>query len=154
MPSRAAILRGSALLLVGLALTFFAIATTTSATFLAGTAVTGAGFGLAFLGTFRITTAQAAPGQSAGLVTAVFVVAYLAFSIPALIAGVGTTNFGLQPTALGYCAALAVLIAAAAGILLLRREQPPRPTQSSWEVMPPGPCTCPPCLRSLEELAR
>ena len=130
IPSRAAVLRGSVLLLAGLALTFFAIATTTSAAFLAGTAVTGVGFGLAFLGTFRMTTALAAPGQSAGLVAAVFVVAYLAFSVPALLAGVATTTFGLQSTALVYSAALAALISAAAGIVLLRRHnQLPRPTQ-------------------------
>jgi hypothetical protein len=153
IPSRAAVLRGSVLLLAGLALTFFAIATTTSAAFLAGTAVTGVGFGLAFLGTFRMTTALAAPGQSAGLVAAVFVVAYLAFSVPALIAGVATTTFGLQSTALVYCAALAALNSAAAGIVLLRRDdQLPRPTQPSREVMPPGPCACPPCLQALDPI--
>jgi hypothetical protein len=106
IPARAAVFRGSVLLLAGLALTFYAIATTTSAAFLAGTTVAGVGFGLAFLGTFRMTTALAAPGPSAGLVAAVFVVAYLAFSVPALIAGVATTNFGLQSTALVYSAAL------------------------------------------------
>ncbi|HUX86586.1 MAG TPA: MFS transporter [Chloroflexota bacterium] len=154
IPSRAATIRGSMFLLAGLALTFFAIATTTSAAFLIGTAVAGVGFGLAFLGTFRMTTAQATPGRSAELVTAVFVVAYLAFSVPALIAGVGTTSFGLQSTALGYCAALAVLIAAAAGALLVRAQEPAQPAWSSPEILPPGPCTCPPCPRAFEEVIR
>ena len=53
-----------------------------------------------------------------GLVTAIFTVGYLAFSIPALIAGVATTKFGLHPTALVYTASLAALVAVAAGILL------------------------------------
>lgn len=151
--ARAAVIRGSALLVAGLALTFVAIATTLSAAFLFGTAVAGVGFGLAFLGTFRMTTALATPGRSAALVTAVFVVAYLAFSVPALIAGVSTATFGLQPTALGYCAALAVSIAAAAGSLLLRSAEPlSPPVQTSPRILPPGPCTCPPCPRAFEEM--
>jgi hypothetical protein len=100
-------LGGCLLLLAGVAVTFGAIATTTAAAFLAGTAVAGAGFGLGFSGAFRMTMALAAPSQSAGLVTAIFTVGYLAFSIPALIAGVATTKFGLHPTALVYSASLA-----------------------------------------------
>jgi hypothetical protein len=46
---------------------------------------------------------------------------YFAFSVPALDAGVATTKFGLHSTALFYSASLAVLAAAAVGILLLRR---------------------------------
>ncbi len=45
---------------------------------------------------------------------------YLAFSAPALIAGVAATTFGLHSTALVYSASLATLVAAAAGILLVR----------------------------------
>ncbi len=48
------------------------------------------------------------------------------FSVLALIAGVATTAFGLHSTALVYSAALAVLAAAATGILLSRpRSTPP-----------------------------
>ena len=113
--SRAAMLAGCLFLLAGVAVTFGAIATTTSAGFLAGTAVAGAGFGLGFSGAFRMTIALATPSQSAGLVTAIFTVGHLAFSIPALIAGVATTKFGLHPTALVYSASLAGLVAVAAG---------------------------------------
>jgi MFS family permease len=115
--SRAAMLAGCLFLLAGTAVTYDAIATTTSAAFLAGTAIAGVGLGLAFLGAFRATTALATPGQRAGLVTAIFIVLYLAFSLPALIAGVATTTFGLHSTALIYSASLAALAAAAAGIL-------------------------------------
>ena len=96
-------LAGCLFLLAGMTVTFGAIATTTPAAFLAGTAVAGAGFGLAYLGAFRMILALATPDQRAGLVTAVFIVGYLAFSIPALIAGVATTKFGLYSTALVYC---------------------------------------------------
>jgi MFS family permease len=146
--SRAAMLAGCLLLLAGVAVTFGAIATTTSAAFLAGTAVAGAGFGLGFSGAFRMTIALAAPSQSAGLVTAIFTVGYLAFSVPALIAGVATTKFGLHSTALVYSASLAALVAVAAGILLLGPSgKAARPAPASRAVMPPGPCTGPPILR-------
>jgi predicted MFS family arabinose efflux permease len=55
------------------------------------------------------------------LVAAIFIVTYLAFSIPALIAGVATTDFGLHQTAV-YCAALATLGAVAAASLIFRRR--------------------------------
>jgi hypothetical protein len=74
------------------------------------------------MGAFRTIIATASPAERAGLVAATFVMAYLAFSIPALIAGVATTNFGLHATALVYCAVLVVVITAAIAILRLRPE--------------------------------
>ena len=56
-------LAGCLFLLAGMAVTFGAIAAATAAGFLAGTAVAGVGFGLAFLGAFRMITALAAPGD-------------------------------------------------------------------------------------------
>ena len=58
--------RSGLVLLAGLAVTFAAIATTTAAAFLAGTAVAGVGVGLALLGVNRTLIALAAPGQRAG----------------------------------------------------------------------------------------
>jgi MFS family permease len=118
--SRAAMLAGCLCLLAGVATTFGAIATTTPAAFLAGTGVAGVGFGLAFQGAFRMILALAEPAQRAGLVTAVFAVGYLAFSVPALIAGVAATKFGLHSTALVYSASLAALVAIAVALLLIR----------------------------------
>jgi MFS family permease len=153
--SRAAMLTGCVFLLAGVAVTFGAIATTTSAAFLAGTAVAGAGFGLAFQGSFRMTTALATPVQRAGLVTAVFTVGYLAFSVPALIAGVAATKFGLHSTALVYSAVLAALVAVATGILVFRPGgQPARPAPASYAVMSPGPCTGPPASQVMDPVDR
>jgi hypothetical protein len=73
-----------------------------------------------------MTSALATPGQQAGLVAAVFIVDYLAFSVPALIAGVATTTFGLHSTALVYSASLAALAAAATGIVVSRPSLPVR----------------------------
>ncbi len=153
--SWAAMLAGCLFLLAGVAVTFGAIATTTAAAFLAGTAVAGVGFGPAFLGAFRRTTALATPGQRAGLLAAIFTVAYLAFSVPALIAGVAATKFGLRSTALVYSASLAALAAAAAGILVSRPGgKPTRPAPESRAVMPPGPCTGPPCPQAMDPAGR
>jgi MFS family permease len=133
--SRAALLAGCLLLIAGMALTFFAVATTTSAAFYAGTVVAGTGFGLVSLGSFTMIPARAEPWQRAGLVTAIYIAGYLAFSIPALIAGITTTRSGLHPTALVYTVAVAVLAATAGGILLLR----PDDQQEGSRREPPGP---------------
>jgi MFS family permease len=85
--AREQMLVGCLFLLAGVTVTFVAITTTTSAAFLAGAAIAGVGFGLAFLGAFRLITALATSDERAGLLAAIFIVAYLAFSIPALIAG-------------------------------------------------------------------
>lgn len=147
---RGAMLAGCLCLLVGMAMTFGAIATTATPAFLSGTAVAGVGFGLAFQGSFRMITALAEPDDRAGLVTAIYIVGYLAFSVPALLAGVATTRSGLHPTALVYSASLAVLAAAAVGILLLRPgAKPARPAPATRAVMPPGPCTTPPCPKAI-----
>ena len=128
--SRTVMLAGCLSLLAGMAVTFGAIATTTPAAFLAGSTIASAGFGLAFLGSFRMITALAAPDDRAGLVTAVYIVGYLAFSIPALIAGVATTSFGLHATALVYAASLAALAAAAVALLLRLGAKPTQPASA------------------------
>jgi hypothetical protein len=118
----AAMLAGCLTLVAGAAMTLAAIETASAAAFLAGTAVAGTGSGMAFfLGAYRILTPLASPGQRAGLISASWIVFYLAFSVPVLIAGVAVTHFGLHRTAVVYSAALAVLAAAAAASFLSRR---------------------------------
>jgi predicted MFS family arabinose efflux permease len=119
IPAGRAMLAGCLILFVGVAITFGAVAISTAAAFLAGTAVAGVGFGLAFLGAFRMVTALAPPAERAGLVAAIFIVNFLAFSIPAVIAGWAVTRYGLHRTALVYCAVVAALAAAAAGSLIV-----------------------------------
>jgi hypothetical protein len=123
----AAMLAGCLALLAGAVMTLAAIQTASAAAFLAGTAVAGAGVGTGFFaGAYRILTPLASPGQRAGLVAAIWVVFYLAFSVPVVAAGVATTHFGLHQTAVVYSAALAVLAATAAGSFLFRRRSRPR----------------------------
>ena len=149
--SRAAMLTGLWFLLAGVAVTLIAITTTTAATFLAGTAVAGVGYGLAYLGAFRMTIAAASPAQRAGLLAAIYILVYLAFGVPALIAGVATTKFGLHSTALVYSASLVAVIGVAIGLLFIEpRAKGARRTPAMAPVIPPGPCTCPPCRQALD----
>jgi predicted MFS family arabinose efflux permease len=122
LPPPAAMLAGCLVLLTGVAVTFAAVATMSAAAFLSGTAVAGAGFGIAFLGAFRTLSALAGPGERAALIAAIFTVNYLAFGIPALIAGVAVAHYGLHHTALVYLAVIAALALAAASSMLVRKH--------------------------------
>jgi MFS family permease len=117
-----AMLAGCLVLLTGVAVTFAAIAAMSAAAFLAGTAVAGAGFGVAFLGAFRTLSALADPGERAALIAGIFTVNYLAFGIPALIAGVAVTRYGLHHTALVYLGVIAALATVAASSMMIRKH--------------------------------
>jgi hypothetical protein len=136
----AAMLVGCLTLVAGAAMTLAAIETASAAAFLAGTAVAGTGSATAFfLGAYRILTPLASPGQRASLISASWIVFYLAFSVPVLIAGVAVTHFGLHRTAVVYSAALAILAAAAAGSFLSRRHPPPSaPDPAAAQAGPPA----------------
>jgi len=142
---RRTMLAGCAFLLAGVGVTIVAIAATTSAAFLLGTAVAGVGFGLTFTGAFRMIIALAGT-ERAGLIAAVFIVSYLAFSIPALIAGAATTRFGLHSTSLVYAICVAALVVIASGLLVRAGARSPGPAPVRRVGLPPGPCTVPPCL--------
>jgi MFS family permease len=102
---------GAAALFVGTALFGLALAMTSLTAFVAAAFIAGMGFGPAFLGSFRTVSQLAEPHQRAALISAIFVVSYLTFSIPALIAGLLITDEGLRDTALGY-AGVVTLVAA------------------------------------------
>jgi MFS family permease len=117
-----AMLAGCLVLLTGAAVTFASIAAMSAAAFLSGTAVAGVGFGMAFLGAFRTLSALADPGERAALIAGIFTVNYLAFGIPALIAGVAVTRYGLHRTALVYLGVIAALATAAAISMMARKQ--------------------------------
>jgi predicted MFS family arabinose efflux permease len=67
-----------------------------------GGAIGGIGFGAAFSGPARSMAQLVRPDERAGLFAAVFVVAYLAFGIPVVIAGQAADRIGLAPAATAY----------------------------------------------------
>jgi Major Facilitator Superfamily len=124
LSGRTAMLGGCLAVFAGAVVILAAIETTSAAAFLVGIAVAGVGFGTGFLGAFRVVSAQAAPGDRASLIAAIFIASYVAFSVPVVAAGVAVTHFGLHRTALVYCAVIAVLVAMAAGSLVFGRRSP------------------------------
>ena len=96
---------------VGAVLFALALATSSLPIFLVGAVIAGAAYGLGFLGPFRSLSPLAQPHERAALVSAFYVVAYLAFSIPALVAGLLITDMGLRSTSLGYDTIVALVVA-------------------------------------------
>ncbi|MNE45611.1 hypothetical protein D3C80_1399010 [compost metagenome] len=73
------------------------------------TLVAGCGFGAGFLGALRSTLPLAQAHERAGLMAAYYVLSYLAFSLPALLAGLLVRQFGLMFTSEGYLIGLLAL---------------------------------------------
>lgn len=84
-----------------------------------GGIIGGVGFGASFSGAIRQIAPLAEPHQRAGLFASVYVVAYLSFGIPAIIAGLLIAPVGLLATVLGY--GVVILAVAVAGILAQSR---------------------------------
>ncbi|WP_375484938.1 MFS transporter [uncultured Jatrophihabitans sp.] len=117
---------GVAALVAGTVLFLIGVAAASLTVFVIAAVVSGAGFGSAFLGSLRSMTQLAEPHQRAGLLSAVYVVSYLAFSIPAVVGGVLITHIGIRDTSLGYGAlvGLLALTSLALGLVTLRRARP------------------------------
>ena len=93
---------GSAALAVGTGLFLLALESSSIVVFVVASIVADGGFGPAFLGALRSVSQLAEPHERAALLSAVYVVSYVAFSVPALVAGLLTTQIGLRDTSLGY----------------------------------------------------
>jgi hypothetical protein len=76
---------------------------------LAGTVVSGTGFGAAFSGTMRTVLPLAKVDERAGLLSAFYVEGYLSFSLPAVITGLVAPLVGLTTAADVYGAAVIVM---------------------------------------------
>jgi MFS family permease len=89
---------GSVALAIGLLLIVTSAAEDSTALFLAGGVIAGAGFGVAFLGALRTLSAAIPNEHRAEVMSALYVVAYLAISVPAIVAGILVTELGLITT--------------------------------------------------------
>ena len=68
----------------------------------AASVIAGAGFGVGFQGALRSVLPLAEAHERGGLLSTIYVLSYLAFSLPAIAAGLLTQRFGLVPTTYGY----------------------------------------------------
>ncbi|MDY0833918.1 MFS transporter [Pseudomonas sp. SED1] len=111
---------GAVLLAAGVALILTAVHSASLPLFFMATLIAGAGFGSGFLGALRSVLPLALPHERAGLMSAFYVLSYLAFCVPSLLAGNLTRTFGLIATTDGYGVVLIVLALGALVALLLQ----------------------------------
>lgn len=116
---------GALVFVVGVLGTIGALAAASLTAFYVAAVVSGFGFGAAFLGAMATVTQGVAAGERAGLLSAVFTVSYLAFSLPAIAAGLAIGPLGLTTTAEVYGAVVVALaLTAVAGLVRDRRPVP------------------------------
>lgn len=115
---------GAGLLVIGVSLVLVAVHEASLWLFFIGTLITGSGFGAGFLGALRSVLPLALPHERAGLMSTFYVLSYLAFCMPAFLAGSLTRSLGLIVTTQGYGAVLILLSLGA--LLALRLQRPAR----------------------------
>lgn len=106
---------GGAGVLLGTAVIEAGVATGSLSLLWVGGIIGGVGFGASFSGAIRIIAPLVQPHQRAGLFASIYLVAYLSFGVPAIVAGLLIAPVGLQGTVLGY--GVAVLVAATVGLV-------------------------------------
>jgi MFS family permease len=122
-----ALVAGALTFAAGVTGTVAAVLTGSLVLLFAGAVVAGLGFGGSFVGALALITAGVAPGHRAGLLASTFVVGYLAFSLPAIAAGIAIPAVGLARTTEVYGGVVIVLalIAVTSVTVRLRRSRRP-----------------------------
>ncbi|HEY4178049.1 MAG TPA: MFS transporter [Kofleriaceae bacterium] len=122
--ARELMLLGSSLLIVGVAITIVAFELRVPVLLFVGAVVAGGGFGASFQGAIRSVVPLAQPHERAGLLSVVYVIAYLAMGVPAVIGGIRVVHGGgLWLTAREYGVAVIVLATVAlVGTLRTKRD--------------------------------
>lgn len=111
---------GSLALLVGVGITLAAVFMDSLAGFFVGSVVAGIGFGPAFVGVLRSVAPLAPPEQRGALLASLYLVLYLSFSVPTVIAGAAVSEFGLRATTYGYGVAVMALAATTTAVVARR----------------------------------
>ncbi|GAA4854315.1 MFS transporter [Saccharopolyspora rosea] len=113
---RRAVRVAAPLMIAGLAGVAASVLVGSAAVFFAAAVVLGVGWGLMFMGGFRMLTGLATPEHRAGTSAMIYVVAYLSASVPSVALGTVSTVFGLTAATLAFAitAAAFSLVAALA----------------------------------------
>jgi predicted MFS family arabinose efflux permease len=117
------VIGGALMLAAGVGLTLVGLNEHQTALFFGGSVVAGVGFGAGFSGAFKSIVSLAPAAERAGLIAAVYVLAYLAFSLPAIAAGIAVTRTGLLTTTNVYGAVVVVLALSAAAASTVRHRR-------------------------------
>ena len=123
-PARANLTLGVFTMMIGLLIVVAGVHTGWVVLLFAGTIIAGTGFGACFLGAVSTIMPLAKPEERAGLLSAYYVQSYLAFSIPAILAGFLSRAVGLTMTADIYVCVIIVLTSAGYAAMSLARVQP------------------------------
>ncbi|MCF7532200.1 MFS transporter [Pseudomonas petrae] len=116
---RLALLVGCSFLAIGVSVTLAAVNLGWLWLFFTGTVVAGIGFGASFLGAMRLLLPLAHAHERGALMAAFLALSYLAFCIPALVAGVSIKTAGLVTTTNVYGGVVVLLaVSALAGLLI------------------------------------
>lgn len=116
---RLALLVGCSFLAVGVSVILAAVNLGWLWLFFTGAVVAGIGFGASFLGALRLLLPLAQPHERGALMAAFLALSYLAFCIPALLAGVSIKTAGLVTTTNVYGGVVVLLaVSALAGLLI------------------------------------
>jgi MFS family permease len=117
---RAVIVVGALSLVAGIALVALSLLFGEFMLFGVGTVVAGFGFGMTFAGEVRATAPLAEAHERGEMFAAIYVVSYLSFGVPAIIAGLAVAEFNLVPTSIVY--AVIVVVSAAVGVVVQLRH--------------------------------
>ena len=126
---------GSLALATGIVLIVVAAATGSTASYLAGAVIGGAGFGAAYSGGLRALVSRIPVEHRAAVLSAFFVVAYGSLSVPAILAGVAVSYITLTATfeIFGSIVAAIGLVVA----FLAWRSRPASPAQEAERTETP-----------------
>ena len=121
---RTVAIAGAIALAVGVSFTGIAIASHSLLLLVTASVVAGVGFGLGFAGPIRLVSPLAQVHERSQLFSAVYVVCYLTFGVPAIVAGWLVGLFTLMPVVVGYAtlAAATSLIGLAAQVRRARAD--------------------------------
>ncbi|MGO4121013.1 MFS transporter [Arthrobacter sp. YAF16] len=113
---RNTLLTGVVSLIAGISLTVLAVQLGSAPLYFTGTMVAGVGFGSGYFGAMRMTLPLCGPHERIGMLSSIYLICYLGFSVPAVAAGLLVAVAGMKGTTLIYGAAL-VLAAVPALVL-------------------------------------
>ena len=91
--------------------------------YIIGSIIAGSGFAGTFLGALDSISDQTPPHQRGQVFSAVFITSYIAFSVPAVIAGLVVSHIGLQETVVCYVAYVLVVTVLGAGVTAWTRRR-------------------------------
>jgi MFS family permease len=121
---------GSAVMIVGVAVTLLGVLSGNPALLYGGSVVAGVGLGGGFSAFVRATAPLVLPEQRGALVAALYVVVFVSFSVPTILAGALVSVVGLRSTALGY-GVVVMALAAATTVAVSRRLRQSAPESAS-----------------------